>query len=79
VAAKEHAMARFRKGAKVEWTWGAHTAQGKVAESFVEDVSRTIKGETVKRKASREEPAYLIEQEDGDRVLKSHSELRKPS
>lgn len=68
---------KFRKGTKVEWTWGAHTAEGKVAESFVRDVSRTIKGEKVKRKASADEPAYLIEQQDGGRVLKSHSELRK--
>ncbi|MDO9417559.1 DUF2945 domain-containing protein [Pararhizobium sp.] len=72
-------MTKFRKGHRVEWTWGAHTAEGKIAESFIEDVERTIKGETVKRKASDEEPAYLIEQEDGGRVLKSHSELRSVS
>ena len=35
--------------------------------------------ETIKRKASPEEPAHLITQEDGDRVLKSHSELEKLS
>ena len=29
----------------------------------------------IKRKASAEEPAYLIVQEDGGRVLKSHSEV----
>jgi hypothetical protein len=72
-------MPKFRKGAKVVWRWGAHTAQGRVIESFVEHVSRIIKGEMVKRSASKKEPAYLIEQEDGDRVLKSHSELRKAS
>lgn len=70
-------MAKFRKGAKVKWKWGAHSATGKVAESFTEDVERTIKGEKIKRKASKDEPAYLIEQDDGDRVLKSHSELEK--
>ena len=70
-------MTKFRKGAKVSWKWGAHSAEGKVVESFVEDVSRTIKGEVVKRKASTDEPAYLLEQEDGDKVLKSHSELTK--
>jgi hypothetical protein len=42
-------------------------------------VTRSIKGEKVKRKASPEEPAYLTVQEDGDRVLKSHSELEKLS
>lgn len=70
-------MTRYRKGAKVTWNWGPGTAEGKVAESFTGDVERTIKGKTIKRKASKEEPAYLIEQEDGDRVLKSHSELTK--
>jgi hypothetical protein len=70
-------MPKLRKGAKVEWSWGAHRANGKVAESFEGDVTRTIKGEKVKRTASHDEPAYLIIQEDGGRVLKSHSELSK--
>lgn len=69
-------MRKLRKGARVTWDWGAHTAEGKVAESFTSDVKRTIKGTEVVRKASREEPAYLIEQADGDHVLKSHSELK---
>jgi hypothetical protein len=47
-------------------------------EVFNEDVERKIEGSTIKRKASPEEPAYLIVQEDGGRVLKSHSELEKP-
>ena len=72
-------MPKFRKGAHVEWSWGAHKAEGKVSESFVKDVTRTIKGEKVKRTASHDEPAYLVTQEDGGRVLKSHSELRKIS
>ena len=70
-------MTKFRVGSKVEWDWGKGTATGKVAESFSDPVERTIKGATVKRNADTENPAYLIEQEDGDRVLKSHSELRK--
>jgi hypothetical protein len=72
-------MQAFAKGTKVRWNWGAHKAEGRIAESFTRDVTRTIKGERVKRKASADEPAYLVAQEDGDRVLKSHSELEKPS
>ncbi|WP_112408307.1 MULTISPECIES: DUF2945 domain-containing protein [unclassified Rhizobium] len=72
-------MAQFRKGTRVQWTWGSGTAEGKIAQSFTKDVERTIKGVTVKRTASRQEPAYLIEQVDGDRVLKSRSELRPAS
>jgi len=68
--------AKFGKGSKVEWDWGNGTGTGKVAESFTSDVTRTIKGKEIKRKASDDEPAYLIEQDDGDRVLKSQSELR---
>lgn len=66
----------FRKGSKVSWTWGAHEAHGKIIERFTRRVTRTIKGTEVTRDASRKEPAYLIEQEDGDHVLKSRSELR---
>lgn len=66
----------FRKGSKVSWTWGANTAHGKIVERFVTRVTRTIKGTEVTRDASRKEPAYLIEQENGDQVLKSRSELR---
>ena len=68
---------RYAKGTRVKWKWGAHEAEGTIARSFTEDVERTIKGETIKRKASTDEPAYLIEQEDGGRVLKSHSELER--
>jgi len=72
-------MHKFRVGSKVEWQWGKGTGTGKVTESFTEDVERTIAGSHIKRNASAEEPAYLISQEDGGRVLKSHSELKSAS
>lgn len=65
----------FRKGGKVRWNWGSGHAEGRIVESFTEKVTRTIKGAEITRNASKEEPAYLIEQEDGDQVLKSGSEL----
>lgn len=67
----------FRKGTAVTWKWGAHRAEGKIEEKFTSDVTRTIKGQTIKRKASQGEPAYLIVQEDGSRVLKSGSEIER--
>jgi hypothetical protein len=70
-------MATFKNGGAVSWTWGSGTATGTVAESFTDRVTRTIKGTEVTLDASPGEPAYLIEQEDGDRVLKSASELKK--
>ena len=69
---------KFRKGQFVEWKWGNGTARGKVEEHFTDRVTRTIKGSEVTRNADADNPAYLIEQDDGDRVLKSQSELSKP-
>ncbi|MGI2031236.1 DUF2945 domain-containing protein [Rhizobium panacihumi] len=69
-------MRQIRAGTRVEWTWGANSAEGKVEKTFTEDVSRKIKGKLIKRKADDKEPAYLIRQEGGDRVLKSRSEVR---
>jgi hypothetical protein len=69
-------MKHFHKGAHVEWNWANGTGSGKVVEQFTKSVTRRIKGVEVTRKASPEEPAYMIEQDDGGRVLKSASELK---
>ena len=69
----------YNKGDRVSWEWGPVRAEGKITETFTEKVTRTIKGNEVTRNASEDEPAYLIEQDDGDRTLKSHSELKKES
>jgi len=60
----------------VEWNWGSGTAQGQVKERFERKVTRTLKGSEITRDGSEDDPAYLIEQEDGDQVLKLGSELR---
>ncbi|QCL96220.1 DUF2945 domain-containing protein [Agrobacterium tumefaciens] len=70
-------MPVYRKGTQVRWNWSGATGEGKIVETFTDDVERTIAGSRIKRKASRHEPAYLIEQEDGARVLKSRSELER--
>ncbi len=67
----------FSEGDSVKWKWSKGWGRGKVAERFTEDVTRSLSGTEVKREASRDEPAYLIEQDDGDRVLKSHSEIEE--
>lgn len=67
----------IREGTKVEWDWGDGTATGKVAERYTEKVTKTFDGTEVTRDASSDEPAYLIEQEDGGRALKSKSEVRR--
>lgn len=67
----------YRVGEKVKWKWGNGFGEGIIAERFTDDVTRTIDGTEVKRNATDGEPAYLIKQEDGGRVLKGHSELQK--
>ena len=67
----------YNQGTEVSWEWGSGTATGKVVERYTEKVTKTLKGSEITRDASEDEPAYLIEQDDGDQVLKSQSELSK--
>jgi len=46
-----------------------------VDEVFEKSVTRTIKGTEVTRNGSSDDPALLIKQEDGDKVLKLKSEV----
>jgi hypothetical protein len=67
----------IRKGSTVSWRWGSSTAEGKVAEVHRERVTRRSKGESITRNGSEDDPAYVIEQEDGTTVLKLRSELQE--
>ena len=67
----------YNKGDRVSWKWGNGRGTGEIQERFEEKVQQTIEGNEVTRNASEDNPAYLIKQDDGDRVLKSHSELKK--
>ena len=67
----------LQTGDKVNWEWGNGSANGKITEVFTDKTTKVIKGSEITRKASKQEPAYLIVQEDGDKVLKSHSEVSK--
>ena len=82
---------QIRKGTEVTWSWGNGTGRGKVAEVFTEKVTRMIKGAEVftekvtrmikgaeiAKNGSEDCPAYLIEQDDGSRVLKLRSEVER--
>ncbi|ABG32033.1 DUF2945 domain-containing protein [Roseobacter denitrificans] len=70
-------MSKISVGDNVQWNWGNGKGRGKVTKRFTEDVTQTIKGSDVTRKADADCPAFLIEQEDGDEVLKSASEVEK--
>jgi len=68
---------RYKKGDTVEWSWGQGSAHGTIEERFERRVQRTIKGSKIVRNGTPANPAYLISQKDGDRVLKRGSELSK--
>ncbi|MCM5703871.1 DUF2945 domain-containing protein [Larsenimonas salina] len=70
-------MGVFKQREWVAWKWGDNWAKGKVTKRFEETVTRTLQGSEVTRKGCEDNPAYLIKQEDGARVLKLHSELKK--
>jgi hypothetical protein len=65
----------IREGTEVRWPWGNGTATGTVAEVHKEKVTRTLQGSEITRNGSDDDPALVIEQEDGARVLKLRSEV----
>jgi hypothetical protein len=65
----------YNKGDTVSWKWGQGHPKGIIEEIFYEPVVKTIKGTEVKRNASKDNPAYLVKEDNGNIVLKLHSEL----
>ena len=64
------------KGDDVKWAWGSGTGEGKVTAVHKDDVEKTIKGSTIKRKASAAKPAVEVKTDKGGKVLKSVSEVK---
>ncbi|HEX8278021.1 MAG TPA: DUF2945 domain-containing protein [Segetibacter sp.] len=67
----------MKKGDKVHWNWGKSQAEGTIKQKSEKTITKKIKGKEVKRNASKEEPAYVIEQQNGTEVVKSESELKE--
>lgn len=67
----------IKKGSNVKWKWGYGTAKGKILETYITKVSKTIKGNKVTRNGESGNKALYIEQDDGDKVLKSESEVER--
>jgi hypothetical protein len=65
----------MKKGDKVHWNWGKSQAEGKIVEKSEKTIKKKIKGTEVTRKGSKQEPSYVIKQENGNEVIKSESEL----
>ena len=67
----------YQTNSYVKWKWGNGYGKGQIEERFEREVTRTIDGSEITRDGSEDDPAYLIKQEDGDKVLKLGSELEK--
>lgn len=68
-------MNNYSNGSHVTWKWGQGKAEGKIIASYDFVVSREINGKKVTRNGTPDNPAYLIQQEDGSEVLKLHTEI----
>lgn len=69
----------MRKGTTVTWKYGTGTATGKIEETHKETVTRKLQGADIVRHGTPDNPALLIVQENGDRVLKLQSEVKAAS
>lgn len=66
----------MRKGTTVSWKYGTGMATGKIEETHKESITRKLKGSDITRHGTPDNPAFVIVQENGDRVLKLHSEVK---
>lgn len=57
------------------WAWGNGHGSGKITQIYTQSITKTLQGSDVTRHGEQDNPAYLIEQDDGDQVLKLASEL----
>ena len=67
----------YKEGKSIKWKWGSGWGHGKIKKTYTQKLTLSLQGTEVTRDASDDNPAYLIEQSDGDEVLKSHSELHQ--
>jgi len=69
--------ASYSTGDDVKWEWGDGFGRGRVVERHTERVERTLDGSEVARNGSVDDAALVIEQDDGQTVLKLESEVTK--
>ena len=65
----------IRQGTDVKWKRGRDYAVGTVSERHESTVSRYLSGTDITRHGSPEDPALVIVQDDGSRVLKLAHEV----
>jgi hypothetical protein len=65
----------FRIGENVQWKWLGNFILGTVEEIHFDRLEKTIKGKSIVRKGTKENPAYVVKSKVGNYALKLHSEL----
>ena len=65
----------MRKGTTVTWKYGTGTASGKIEEVHKESITKKIKGSDITRNGTADNPAFVIVQDNGDKVIKLQSEV----
>jgi hypothetical protein len=65
----------MRKGTQVSWKYGTGTATGKIESIHKESITRKLKGHDITRHGTADNPAFIIVQDNSDRVLKLKSEV----
>lgn len=65
----------YQTGAEVRWKWGEGYGRGRVKSKFTEKTTRKIDGTEVTRDGNEDDPAYYIEVDGANNVLKLGSEL----
>lgn len=67
----------YDEGTKVRWKWGNGYGTGTIKSGFAEKTTRKIDGEEVTRHGTKDDPAYYIDSDNGNNVLKLQSEIEK--
>lgn len=65
----------FNLNTEVTWKWMGKEIVGFIQEIHTNSISKTIKGKTIKRNGTKENPAYLVQSKAGNLALKLQSEL----
>ncbi len=63
-------------GDYVGWKWGYGVAEGKIIDIKPEKTQIESKGKLITRNGTSEDPALIIEQDNGTRVLKLAHEVQ---
>ncbi|MGZ3691284.1 MAG: DUF2945 domain-containing protein [Pseudobdellovibrio sp.] len=69
---------KFKIGDAVQWNWLGRQISGTVLKTFVSPTVVEIKNKKIKRNATAENPAYLVQSSAGNQALKLESELSVP-